>query len=294
MAKLLMNDFSPAHTAWLRYASALASYLVAFAFLDFFLPERRKRLGRPFVLPKRPKDLGLLALLGFMTFCFAPFLQMTGLNISRATDNSVIIAMEPMITVFLAWLFLAEKVTSKHVFTFFVAIIGFLLLTEMGPSQLFQGWNQHLIGNLILLVSLTGEASYSVLCRKLMKRYSMTGIFGTALACGVLFLGILTLLVSGLPPLSHLSLTSLLALLWLGPLGTTVTYLYWMSALREAPVASLALTLFVQPVLGTIWGYLFLDDRLNLVQTLGACLILSAVFAQSYLETRSPRGLPGK
>ena len=72
----------------------------------------------------------------------------------------------------------------------------------------------------------------------------------------------------------------------MGPIGTALAYFYWMTALTEAPVASLAITLFIQPVMGTIFGHLFLGDHLTWIQGLGGGLILLGVIAQS--KRRSP------
>jgi drug/metabolite transporter (DMT)-like permease len=126
---------------------------------------------------------------------------------------------------------------------------------------------------------------------KLLERFPPLGIFGTALAAGV---GILTIstgtieyLREGpqfLSEISHLSWKGALGLVWLGPLGTAFAYFYWMSVLREASVASIALTLFIQPVLGALWGYLFLNEKLTGFQALGALLIIGGVMTQSVVS----------
>ena len=92
-------------------------------------------------------------------------------------------------------------------------------------------------------------------------------------------------MISGL---SALGWKSILALMWLGPLGTALSYLFWMLVMRRAPVASLALTLFVQPVFGSVWGYVFLGERLSQVQAAGAVLIIGAMLAQTLVERMQP------
>jgi drug/metabolite transporter (DMT)-like permease len=134
------------------------------------------------------------------------------------------------------------------------------------------------------LSALIGEASYSVLSLKLVDRYQPLGIFGSALAVGVGILTLSTLAIEGpymFFELSHLSWKSLCGLLWLGPMGTALAYFYWMSVLREASVASLALTLFIQPVLGAVWGYAFLGETLSGAQAMGAIFIITGVMTQS-------------
>jgi drug/metabolite transporter (DMT)-like permease len=177
---------------------------------------------------------------------------------------------------------------------FGVALFGFTLLTGLSAAQLGQGIDSHLMGNLIMLISLTGEASYSILGRKLTARHPPLPVFGSSLGFGVLFLGVLVpLFTSGQVFENHFTWRSILGLLWLGPLGTTVTYIYWIFVLRNFSVASLALTLFVQPVFGSLWGVIFLKERLTLIQSLGGAMIVLAVLGQAlgdyFLQRRSRR-----
>ena len=76
--------------------------------------------------------------------------------------------------------------------------------------------------------------------------------------------------------------TSGLALLWLGPFGTTLSYVFWMSALSKAPVASVALTLLVQPLFGALWGTLFLAEPFPLAKQLGGGLILAGLLLTAW------------
>ncbi len=62
----------------------------------------------------------------------------------------------------------------------------------------------------------------------------------------------------------------------MGPIGTTGTYLYWLKVLPRASIPSMALTLFLQPLSGSLWGYLGLGGRLAGPQIGGAALILLA------------------
>ena len=68
-------------------------------------------------------------------------------------------------------------------------------------------------------------------------------LFTAALAAGFL---VLTVYVAtspaGLPRAWPGSPLAWLALLWLGPLGTTFTYVYWTVALTRASVAAVSLT----------------------------------------------------
>jgi drug/metabolite transporter (DMT)-like permease len=294
MAKLVLADFPPALTAWLRYSSALLAYLVTIPLI------RKRGLGPAFFKPSTVRDGLLVAAVGIMAFCFAPLLQMTGLQSSRATDNALIVAMEPLMTVVLARIFVGERLSKTHYVAFSLALSGFALLSGIHGvgeslhstlsatlSATLSGSSSNLIGNLLMLTALVGEASYSILGLKLVHRFDPLGIFGSALAIGVGILTLSTMAIEGphvFLALSHLGWKSALGLLWLGPLGTAFAYFYWMSVLREASVATIALTLFIQPVLGAVWGYVFLGETLSGVQALGGLLIILGVMTQSLVS----------
>jgi drug/metabolite transporter (DMT)-like permease len=287
MGKVLLETFSPSQVGWLRYAGGLLAYLVAAAALR--LSGHR---GSFFYRPRGFKDAFLVFVLGFSAFCFSPLLQLTGLASSRATDNVLIIAMEPLIAVLLAWVLLRERPTRAHLAAFAVALGGFALLSSSEGDTAQGLLDPHAAANLLILLALVGEALYSSLGRKLVEFNPPVAVFGSALLLGVLSLTLATAAISGLPSWTQISTMparGILSLLWLGPFGTTLSYLYWISALKKAPVASLALTLFVQPLFGPFWGMFFLGERLTVLQWIGSGLILGAVFGQTWLHIRRPK-----
>jgi drug/metabolite transporter (DMT)-like permease len=130
------------------------------------------------------------------------------------------------------------------------------------------------LGNLLIVLSLTGEALYSPLSKKLIDRYPSTAVFGTSMLVGAILLSLALFFMDGLPDFSKFTLRSAVACFWVGPLGTAGTYFYWMLALKRAPVMAVALTLFVQPLLGWLLGAWVLGEQLSLTQSVGGVLII--------------------
>jgi drug/metabolite transporter (DMT)-like permease len=289
MGKLVLRDFTPVEGAWLRYLAAWLSFVAALGVLRA-LPAKRRIELPTWPAHARPRDWLFLFLVGALPFCLSPLLQMTGLAASRATDNALIVAMEPMFTVLLACVFLRERLYPFHVIAFAIALLGFALLAGLSWSRLSGGWDRHLVGNLILLLSLSGEAAYTVIGRQLTRDFKPMSIYTAAITVGTLLLTVLAASTTGLPDPSKFTWTSALGILWVGPLGTGLTYLLWVFVLVRVPAATIAITLFIQPVMGAVWGHLFLDERLSPVQSLGGLLILVAVLGQSWGERRASPG----
>ena len=278
LSKWVLADFNFTETAILRYGSGALAYFIYSLF---------KRNDTPsFARPKSKSDLFLLLLVGLGPFTLSPLLQLVGLTNSQSIDNAIVIAMEPLFTVILAWILLREKLTSLQVLAFAVALIGFLMVSQFNLSKgsPFQDW--HFMGFFLMLMALWGESIYSVIGKMLTKRYEPVSLYGTAITVGVSFLLLYGVCSHSIPNLTHFSLKSFISVLYLGPIGTTFSYILWMKLLKVTPVASIAITLFVQPVFGSLWGTLFLNERFSVQQIIGAILILAAMLFQSLIEIR--------
>ncbi len=281
--KILLESHTPIQTGWLRYLSSFAAYLV-FAAYGRFNPRTSLgvMLSPPFVLPGqvRRSDWFTLVLIGFAAFCFTPVLQITGLDSARAVDNVLVIILEPLTCIALAALFLRERINRQQWIGIALAIFGFVLFTGMSSLD------PRGVGTLLMLVSVIGDALFTVLGRKLLNRIRGVALYGTTQFIGLLILTVICWISpGGLPNLSHISLRDGAAIFWIGPLGTAFTFAYWSWALEKVPVAAMALTLFVQPVCGVLLSYFWLGDRLSLMQGIGAALMLMAVAVPTFIGT---------
>lgn len=276
LSKFVLADFNPTETAILRYGSAALAY--------FIYSVSKKNSVPSFATPKNKIDGLLLFLVGAAPFAITPILQLQGLSTNQSIDNAVIIAMEPLFTVILAWIFLREFINRFQLLAFGAALIGFLLVSKFDWQAGSSFHDIQFLGFVLMLLSLWGEAIYSVTGKLLSQRYNPISLYGTAISVGISLLLIYGALHHSLPNLSHFTPRSFVSILYLGPLGTTVSYILWMKLMKVTPVASIAITLFIQPVSGSIWGSVFLGERFSLQQIFGSALILLAVLGQTMIE----------
>lgn len=278
MGKILMRDFSALQVAWFRYSSALIA--VAFVLVSL-------RVGKRFRLSPtkevfRPENFRWILLMGALTFFASPVLQYTGLYISTSTANALIVAMEPLFAALLAWVFLREALHWKQTISFALAIAGFFLLSNLKPGDFWGSLSLFSVGNVFLLLTMPMEAMYTIISRKLRGRLTPLTLFAWSLLFGFTVLTAYLLMQgTSLPSYRALPANFWLAILWIGPLGTTVTYVFWTIALARAPVAVVSLTLFLQPILGAVFGAGVLGERLDFWQAAGGLLILGALLLQT-------------
>jgi drug/metabolite transporter (DMT)-like permease len=274
--KVLIAQTDPLTTAWLRYAGAALALAAAWPWIrgaGACDPET------PRPLPLR--DKAIVAAIGATTCFLAPLCQMSGLGASTAVSNSILMTTEPLFTLLLAWLLLRGRLTRQESYMMAVAAAGALVLSGIfsstGLCDIPRALRQWSRGDLLLLAAIFCEACYSVLPKMLAGRYPGPRIYAPALAVGFSLLSVTAFLHGG-PHLVWFSARGWLAFFWLGPFGTTLTYLFWLHLVqRGIPLPALAATLYFQPVIGAAAGMIVLHEPLRRDQMLGGALILAAV-----------------
>ncbi len=277
-----MQDYSPMHVAWLRYFSALVT-----AFVAILLIQRKpNRFVTPPMQVFQTKIFPWVGLMALTTFFFSPLFQYVGLAMSTSTANTLLVAMEPLFAALLAWALIGEPWRKVQGLAFCFAVAGFLLLSNLQPGE-WSSLANFQAGNLFFLAAMPMEAMYSIVSRKVGGRVGALTLYLAASLLGFfLFSCYLIFFHSGLPSLSQIRLNHLGAILWMGSLGTAITYIYWTVALEKASVAAVSLTLFVQPILGAFVGALFLKESLSYWQFIGALSILLALSLETFFEIR--------
>ncbi|MFA6434506.1 MAG: DMT family transporter [Elusimicrobiales bacterium] len=287
IAKRIILEIGPQHTAWLKYVVALLTYVTVMGCLRLRSQNKKNKLFMPL---KPDKNLLLVILIGFATCFVSPMTQMSGLKASTAVNNSILVTFEPIFTVVFGCLIFRERLKKSHYLSFPLAIMGFLFLSNIFEKSAAGQMRSFAMGygDLLLLAAVAGEALYSVLARDLIKRYQGPMIFGSAMLVGVILLSSVVLPWKGLPDLAGLSVTGWFAVVWLGVMGTAVPYLYWLHALRKSlSLGSVVLSLFLQPLLGSIAAVVFLGESFGTNQIIGGGMICLGIAFQAFTENRS-------
>jgi len=100
-------------------------------------------------LKKQPsaKTYALAAGLGIMSYCLSSWLNFEGLKYVSAQLERLILYIYPTIVALLAWIFLKERITARHVLALLLAYLGVAIL--FGAEIGHQGPNAWLGGGLI-------------------------------------------------------------------------------------------------------------------------------------------------
>jgi drug/metabolite transporter (DMT)-like permease len=284
MSKTLVSEHGSVRAAWLRYASAAIAFWIIYMLKRFsqnlsdgsHSSSFAHSLKRLWGVQTRYWILAL----GFFPFFISPLLQLKGLEHAQSVDNIIIIAMEPLITVFFGWILLREQVSPFHKVCLLISTAGFSLLAKAYD----RGASVHWFACTLMLLALIGESVYIVIGKKLSGEFEPLTLYGISVTFGAILLTLVTLGSVGLPSIEQLSLHHMGAMLWLGPLGTTICYVIWLELSQKLSLATLVITLFIQPVLGTFLGVWFMGDHLESLQWFGVSLIILSLVILSYEE----------
>ena len=245
-----------------------ALFLIALAGLP-----RRFRGERTEVVHARwtLRDLLLLLTLSWIGFALPQILGAIGLERSSATHGALLSPLEPIGILLGAAFVLRESLGLAHVIAGAFGVAGTVLIVISGAGDTQTG---DLRGDLIIAAGHLCWAIYTLAAKPLVDRHDPLRV------------AIFAALLSWIPlvPLaateSFDATRALPALAWvllLAFLATAVGMVAWNRALREVSASTMALFVFVQPVVGLLIGLIALGEGVGWWAILGAALIVLGV-----------------
>jgi len=267
ISKLGMRELSPLVFAWLRIAAA--------AVVLQFVAKGEPRLDR-----NDSRRVAGYAILGVVIN--AP-LFLIGLSLTSVQVAAILITTIPVFTAALAILAGREKASATRIGGIALAGIGALLV--VGGESLTGTWRSFL-GAVLIVINCLSYASYLVVSKPVMSRLSARRVVAQMFKVGTFVL----LPFAAVPlwrqdwtvsPMAWLNLGLVVA----GP--TVGAYLLQAWALRHADSSSVAVYTYVQPILASILGAIFLAETLRGVVVAAAVLIFAGVWLATSPRSRT-------
>ena len=124
----------------------------------------------------------------------------------------------------------------------------------------------------------------TVLVKKWHPPVSLIVFTAWQLVIGGLMLLPVALVVEG--PFTEITRTNLWGFIYLGAIGTGLAYALWFRGIDKLTATAAAYLGLLSPVVATLIGYFFLQERLSLVQMAGIATVLASVFIGQQSQTR--------
>lgn len=234
------------------------------------------------------REWALILGMGVLCFTGSPLFQLKALTLTTATDTSFMIAFEPLITATLAVWFLKERFEKSSWFVFCVATLGVLILSGWkGTAASLNG--QRLLGDAFFMVSLLLEGFYSVTSKHLISQHRPVSLVSWMMGAGFI-----TNLITNFPTLNNATLSQVSPVGWglifyLGIFPSAIAYCGWVTLLKKRPASQLALSLFLQPIFGTLLAVLIVNEPFTLHTFFGGGMILGVLLLWLYRHLKKTR-----
>lgn len=221
--------------------------------------------------PVKKGDWPILFAIGFTGY-FASFcLQMLGINRLTGSVSSLLGAMNPIFIPILAAFFLHERITPAKIACVALSMAGVVIIVGVDGTV-------DASGALLMLASVFLWSTASIIIRRVSGRYDPMQIALIAILCALPLTGGWSLIELQSAPCSF-TLESVLAVLYMGVLGTAVTHSLWNYSLRVMDASFCSMFYPMQPLVSSILGVLFLHEAVTPGFVIGALMICCGIVA---------------
>ncbi|MFA5106102.1 MAG: DMT family transporter [Candidatus Micrarchaeia archaeon] len=212
--------------------------------------------------------MGFLGLYLYYIFLYG------GFALAPAGQANMINYLWPLFVVIFSILILKEKFTWKTLLAIAMGFAGALIVFSHGDFSSFQ--NEYTPGYLLAFAGAMCYGLFSVLGKKL--RYeAFTSMLVFYLASLLLVTPTMLLLYGFVFP--H-SLTTWLAIFFLGGLSNSIGFVFWFKALEKGKTASLANLIYINPFLSLVYVFFLNGESIPAISILGLALIVGGALVQ--------------
>ena len=268
--KWAVGEAPPFFVAFLRFAIAS---LVLWALVAW----RRRGSDDRFPLPEGGARWAGLFSLGLTGVFLYNFVFLKGLSWTSATNGSLIVAFNPLLTAVLSALWLKERVRPVQAGGLLLALLGVGVVITRGSITVIRSLSfNH--GDLLMLGAPLAWALYTILGKKVLRYFpplvatAYASLFGT-----LLLLPAAALEGSLLTGVYRLTVYGWMSVLQLALLGTVVGFVWWYDGVAELGAARASVFVNLVPVFGVLLSALILSEKLNVSQLAGGILVVAGV-----------------
>ena len=226
-------------------------------------------------LPRRPRTYADLFVMGILSVAL-PFSLITWAE--QSVDSAlaaILTAPVPLFVILIASVFLHdEHITANRLVGLAIGLIGVAVLVGFDPADIASG---ELVAEIALIGAAISYAAGGVYAKRTMRglRPMIPALFQVAFA--FLIAGTLALIFER-PAEMRLTTEAIVAVVWLGVLGSGLAYLLFFRLLDRWGATRTSMVAYTLPVFGIILGALVLDEAVDARLLIGTALVIGGIF----------------
>ncbi|MGI6737610.1 MAG: DMT family transporter [Anaerovoracaceae bacterium] len=218
------------------------------------------------------KDFVWLLLVGCMGIPLSMLCFQLGVERSAASTASVLICMNPMFTMIIAYFFAGEPMTRAKTTCFFVGIIALIFMIR--PWDLQAGNTP--AGMILMVISAVTFSMYTVMSKKSVARMGVMAQTSLSFLMGSAVLLVIILLM-GRPVLQGVVENKWLVL-YIGICVTGIGYWSYFMAIKRSDASTGSIAFLIKPAIAPVMAVLILGEHLAWNSIIGIILLLTASF----------------
>ena len=224
------------------------------------------------------EDMKYFFIIGFLGYFVTIQSIQLGILLTGSSMASLINALTPVAVTILAALILKERITPVKILCLVLALAGTFVITSGASTQ------GELFGVLAVLAGVISFGTASVLMRKVTAKYPPVVVTTVSMTLSLIF-NIPVAVASALTQPVHPNAAGIIALLYLGFVGSGLGQVTWTRALSILPASTCSLFYPLQPLFSALLGALLLHETFKPAFFAGLVLISLDVVLNT-LETR--------
>jgi drug/metabolite transporter (DMT)-like permease len=217
---------------------------------------------------------------------------MLGLALTTASNASLISTTEPVFIILISWLFLRERITKHLFFLTALAFTGVILIVLVDIT-LIKDSKFSFMGDILILLGTFCASLYVILSHKIVgnnDKISALSLAAVQQTAG--FISTTLIWFTGILGNEVMDFSSLNPDIWIlaiasGIVQYALAFWLYLIALKDVSASTAALFLTLIPVFALGGAYLFLNEKLAILQWLGAILIVTSVSSISLMQQQS-------
>lgn len=263
--------------------------LISFRFLTAVLVMSLLLLFKIIKVDYKGKDLKGLLLLGFMEPVVYFIFETYGIKYSTSSQAGLMISLIPIFVVILSAYFLKEKPSKQQLVFIVLSVGGVMFIGLMGSSNSGSG---SFLGIILLLGSVLSAAAFTIISRKLSKKFTPIELTYSMMMQGAVVFNIMSIINH----LSHKTISSyfkplhnkdfIISIVYLGILSSIVAYFLINYTLSKIEASKSAIISNLSTIVSIVAGVVFLKESFEYYHIIGSIMILTGVWGTNYLDVK--------
>jgi drug/metabolite transporter (DMT)-like permease len=268
--KWAVGEAPPFFVATLRFA-------IASVLLWALVARRQRGSADRFPVPRGWAQWAGLLSLGLTGVFLYNFVFLTGLSWTSATNGSLIVAFNPLLTAVLSALWLKERFRPVQAGGLLLALLGVGVVITRGSIAVMRSLSFN-PGDLLMLGAPLAWALYTILGKKMLGCFSpLVATAYASLFGALLLLPAAALEGSLLSGVHRLTVYGWIAVLQLALLGTVAGFVWWYEGVEMLGASRAAVFVNLVPLFGVLLSALILSESLEVSQLAGGILVVLGV-----------------